>query len=57
MWVFDGEKWTEEGTSSHTEQNQKTVDPREYPAFYPELQIVEVPHIERREVHIPILIP
>ena len=58
MWVFDGEKWMEEGASPQSGQTQKPLDPREWEGFYPELQVVEVPRIEKRDNHyIPVLIP
>lgn len=58
MWVFDGEKWTEEGTSPQTEGTQKPLDPRDCDEFYPELQIMEVPRIERKDyVPVSVLIP
>lgn len=58
MWVFDGEKWIEEGTAPQTERAPKPMDPREWEEFYPELQVIEVPRIEKREtVIVPMLIP
>ena len=43
MWVFDGEKWIDEGASSpQSELQQKTQDLRnwERDGFYPELDLV-----------------
>jgi hypothetical protein len=61
MWVFDGEKWIDEGGSSaQSELQQKTQDLRnwERDGFYPELQVIEITRIERREeIRGPILIP
>ena len=59
MWVFDGEKWVEEGSSSpRSEQTLGPIDAGVRDRFYPELQIVEITRIERRENHyFPILIP
>lgn len=59
MWVFDGEKWMEEGTSPQSEHTQKPLDPRDWEGFYPELQVVvEIPRIEKRDnLYIPVLIP
>lgn len=57
MWVFDGE-WIEEGTDPQSERAQKPLDPRAWEEFYPELQVIEVPRIEKREnVIVPTLIP
>jgi hypothetical protein len=57
MWVFDGEKWNEEGTSPRPEPTQKPLDPRDCEEFYPELQVIEVPRVEREYVPFPVLIP
>lgn len=57
MWVFDGEKWVQEGSNPRSEQTLGPMDAGERDRFYPELQIVEV-RIERREKqYIPVVIP
>ena len=59
MWVYDGENWTDEGSSSESESKLPNR-PREYGEFYPELQVVEVEIPLKREQpfpFIPTLIP
>lgn len=58
MWVFDGEKWIEVGTTPKSEQAHEPLDRRNREEFYPELQVIEVPRIEKREtIIVPTLIP
>lgn len=58
MWVFDGEKWTEEGGSStSTDQSRarQQQQQQQYDMLLPELQVVEVEitHINPRTNHVP----
>ena len=55
MWVFDGEKWTEEGGSS--EQKPKAEQVFRIEEFQPELQIVEVVPTVPRTNRIPVPLP
>ena len=52
MWIFDGEEWTEEGSTQSNRQEQPALPPRD--RFYPELQVVEVVPVPRTS-HIPFL--
>ena len=56
MWVFDGEEWVEEGTSSKKDDRKLEYDPRNFEEFQPELQIIEVP-LTRHEPKIVPLFP
>jgi hypothetical protein len=40
MWVFDGEEWTEEGTSSSSAKPENS--PIRIDELMPELQIIEI---------------
>ena len=58
MWVFDGEKWVQEGSNPRSEQTLGPMDAEQRDRFYPELQVIEIPRIEKREKqYIPVVIP
>lgn len=45
MWIYDGEEWIEEGVG---EREKKTHEaPEGEQLDYPELQIVEIPNMDR----------
>lgn len=52
MWIFDGEEWIREGGEQKPTPPAPEMEPER---FVPELQIVEVPVIRRREEIVPIL--
>ncbi len=56
MWVFDGERWIEEGSA----RNDRTSTPAPelgFEEFVPELQIVEVVPVPRKRDDIPPYFP
>ena len=46
MWIFDGEEWIKEGEGRQPTPPAPEMEPER---FVPELQIVPVPMIRRRE--------
>ena len=55
MWVFDGEQWTEEGTSESTRKpDQQSV---RYDESMPELQVIEIVPVPRTPNYIPVPLP
>ena len=40
MWVYDGEEWTDEGSSS--ERKPETTPRPQLDEFVPELQVIEI---------------
>ncbi|HVR38612.1 MAG TPA: hypothetical protein VMU84_05925 [Thermoanaerobaculia bacterium] len=53
MWVFDGEEWTEEGSSEQSSKTRtETMTSLRIDDLVPELQVVEVVPVPRTK-HIP----
>lgn len=52
MWIFDGEEWINEGDGRKPTPQAPEMEPER---FVPELQIVEVPVVHRREKVVPIV--
>jgi len=55
MWVFDGEEWTEEGSSQQKPESSLPA----YDEMMPELQVIEIEHVPTtpRTNYIPVPLP
>ena len=51
MWVFDGEEWTQDNGSEHSQVKPEIHRPR-YDELMPELQVIEIVPV-RRNLDIP----
>lgn len=52
MWVFDGEEWTQDDGSIQTQSKPVSPRPR-YDELMPELQVIEIVPVTRRNTDVP----
>ncbi len=52
MWVFDGEEWTQDDGSIQPKSQPVTPRPR-YDELSPELQVIEIVPVVRRNTDVP----
>jgi hypothetical protein len=55
MWIYDGEKWIEEGVNAHKTKPEQTQRPEEM--YQPELQVVEVVPLPKTNYVPPLPLP
>jgi hypothetical protein len=53
MWVFDGEEWTQDNGSEQSKANLAETSRPRYDQMMPELQIIEIVPVVRRNTNVP----
>ena len=52
MWTYDGEEWIEEGASE--EKRKPATNAIPYDMFLPELQVIEITHVDKPVLPFPL---
>jgi len=52
MWVYDGEEWMQDDGSIEPKRKPELIRPR-YDELMPELQVIEIVPVKRRNTDVP----